>query len=153
MYKELISDLARENASVKIQPPCSEAALAHAEAAVGHPFPSALRALLREMNGDRWLLFSAEEIAETAASLRENFLPFFEEEHSAAAYQERVGSFLFFASNGCGDYYGYRLAPDGVFAPDVLYRWEHEDIGEDCCWRPVANSLPELIARYYSDEI
>ena len=63
-----------------------------------------------------------------------------------------MGRFLFFAANGCGDYYCYRFSPNGA-AEEPLYIWEHESIGESCCWRPVARTLEELITRYYHDEI
>lgn len=71
MYKELISELAQENAWVKIQPPCSENDIETAEKAVGYPFPKELRELLLEMNGDQYLLLSIEEIVEQAKRNRE----------------------------------------------------------------------------------
>ena len=43
--------------------------IAQAEAAVGYPFPEELKALLRETNGDHWLLWSAREIMENAKLL------------------------------------------------------------------------------------
>lgn len=64
MYKELVSELTRENRWVKIQPPCSENAINNAEKEAGYAFPGELRALLLEMNGDSYLLLSVEEIVE-----------------------------------------------------------------------------------------
>ncbi len=155
MYRELVLKLSQGNPYVKPQPPCPEAAVAAAEKEAGVPFPQALRDLLTEMNGDRWLLLSAEEIADNIRLNREALLPFFEEEYGEQGreiYGERVGRFLFFAANGCGDYYCYRFSPNGA-AEEPLYIWEHESIGESCCWRPVARTLEELITRYYHDEI
>lgn len=153
MYPELILALAAENEWVHVRPPCPESAIAAAEQAVGYPFPAELRDLLREMDGDRWLLLSAAEIAENAARNRAAADCYAEAGISAAAYEDRVIRFLFFATNGCGDYYGYRISSGGVLDDSVIYRWEHEQIGASCCWVPVAKSIKELIARYYRDEI
>lgn len=155
MYRELALKLSQGIPYVTPQPPCPEESIAAAEQAAGVPFPQPLRDLLAEMNGDRWLLLSAQEIAENVRLNREALLPFFEEEYGIRGreiYWERVGRFLFFASNGCGDYYCYRFSPDAV-PEDTLYLWEHESIGESCCWKPVARTLEELITRYYHNEI
>ena len=64
MYKELVSELTRENRWVKNQPPCSENAINNAEKEVGYAFPGELRALLLEMNGDNFLILSVKEIVE-----------------------------------------------------------------------------------------
>ena len=47
---------------MKIQPPCDERDIDRAEQSVGIPFPKELRALLKELNGDRYLLLSVDEI-------------------------------------------------------------------------------------------
>ena len=153
MYRELVQELAKGNEWVQVQPPCPAEAIDAAERAVGYSFPQELRALLSEMDGDRWLLLSAGEIVENVRRNREIWLPWFETDYSAAAYAERVDRFIFFATNGCGDYYAYRVSPDGIAEANVIYLWEHEEIGEDCCWKPVAGSIRELITRYYRNEI
>lgn len=84
---------------------------------------------------------------------REIFLPIFEEDYSKEEYQERVDRFIFFATNGCGDYYCYRVCPNGTADTSVIYIWEHENIGDRCCWKPVANNIKELIVRYCNGEI
>lgn len=153
MYRELILELSKGNEYVKIQPPCPEYAISEAEKTVGYPFPQELKDLLREMNGDKWLFLSAEEIIENVRLNREIFLPLFEEDYSKDEYLERVDRFVFFATNGCGDYYCYRVCPTGVVDESIIYIWEHEYIGDSCCWKPVANSIKELIAKYCNDEI
>ena len=153
MYRELILELTKGNEWVKVQPPCSETVISEAEKVVGYSFPEELKNLLREMNGDKWLFLSAEEIIENVKLNREIFLPLFEEDYSKEEYQERVDRFIFFATNGCGDYYCYRVCPNGTADKSVIYIWEHEYIGDSCCWRPVANNIKELIVRYCNGEI
>ena len=80
MYRELVLELSKGNEWVKVQPPCSEAVISEAEKVVGYSFPEELKNLLREMNGDKWLFLSAEEIIENVKLNREIFLPIFEED-------------------------------------------------------------------------
>ena len=153
MYRELISELSQGHKYVRIQPPCPESEIDYAEKIVGYPFPKELRDLLRELDGDKWLLLSAKEIIEQVERNREYLLPFFEEDLSKEKYIETVDKFIFFATNGCGDYYCYRVDSDGIPDETTIYIWEHEEIGEDCCWKPVAASMAEFITRYYNSEI
>lgn len=153
MYKELISELSKENEWVKIQPPCHEREIRRAEKAVGYPFPKELRDLLREMNGDKWLLLSSKEIIEQVKLNKGCYLPLFEADFSKAEYIDRVDRFIFFATNGCGDYYCYRVSPRGVPDESAIYIWEHESLGEKCCWKQVAGGMTEFITRYYNGEI
>lgn len=136
-----------------IQPPCPENKIVDAEKSVGYSFPKELRDLLHEMNGDKWLIMSAEEIIQNVELNRDVFLPFFKEDFSKEDYLERVDRFIFFATNGCGDYFCYRVRPNGVADETTIYIWEHENIGEKCCWQPVAKNMEELIIRYYQGEI
>ena len=121
MFTELLSQCIQE-AGVEyahLEPPCPEEEIALAEAAVGYPFPQELKALLRETNGDHWLLWSAREIMENA-KLLPGFLDgcdTFEE------YLEKVARHIFFAGNGCGDYYCYRVLPDGQVDGSQIYIW------------------------------
>lgn len=144
MYKELILEVSLGNEYVKIQPPCPESEIDRAEKAVGYPLPKELRALLRELNGDKWLLLSAEEIIEQV-NLNKEMLSFYEEEGI-----EGVDRLIFFATNGCGDYYCYRVGTDGVPEEGAIYIWEHEEM---CYERKVAVNMSELITRYYNSEI
>ena len=112
-----------------------------------------LRALLRELNGDKWLLLSASDIVKNAEQNRKAYLPLFEEDFTMEEYRDRIERFLFFAENGCGDLYGYRLSPEGVPDETTIFYWDHEEIGEPCCWKPVAKNITEFLTRYYRNEI
>lgn len=144
LHKELVSELTQGNKWVKIQPPCSESDIDNAEKETGYAFPKELRALLREMNGDGYLLLSAGEIAEQARLNRKIL-----DECSEEDYAKGLKGLLFFAGNGCGDYYCYRKDDNGEIVENAIYIWEHE---ESCC-RQVASDMEELITRYYHDEI
>lgn len=143
-YKELISQLTQDNTFIKIQPPCSERAIDNAEKAVGYPFPKELRALLTELNGDRYLLLSADEIVEQVKLNRE-----VQEEYRGEEFAQELDRLLFFATNGCGDYYCYLADANGVIDESAIYIWEHEEYRR----RRVATSMAELITRYYNAEI
>lgn len=144
MYAELISELTKENVFVKIQPPCSEKAINNAEKAVGFKFPKELRALLCELNGDKFLVLSAEEIVAQAELNKEIY-----ENNPDEEFAKELNKYLFFAGNGCGDYYCYRANDDGKLDETAIYIWEHE---ENCC-QIAAASISELIIKYYHDEI
>lgn len=152
MYRELISELTKDNEWVKLQPPCPESEIARAEKVVGYSFPSQLRELLRETNGDKWCLMSVKSIIETVELNREIWLPMFEEDFSREEYVDKVDRFIFFATNGCGDYYCYRVGEDGIADESAIYIWEHEYLGEKC-WKKVAGSMSDFIRRYYNGEI
>lgn len=139
MYRELIESCANGCKWTKLQPPANPAEIARAERALGWSFPETLKALLRECNGDRWLLKSIDDIIETAKNHRE----YLEE-----VYPE-IGRNIFFADNGCGDCYGWRIGADGKADESVIYRWDHETDE----YTAVAKDIPELIRRYYGDEI
>ena len=142
MYRELIAELSKENQYVKIQPPCSEIEIKNAEKETGYTFPNELKNLLRELNGDKWLLLSVKEIVENAKLNRK-----IKEENEEFA--KDLDKLIFFATNGCGDYYCYRMDSDKGIDDNVIYIWEHEEFR----LKPIAESMTELITRYYHDEI
>ena len=147
MYKELISELTESNQCseyVKIQPPCSEREIEKAEKAVGYSFPNELRALLRELNGDKYLLLSAEEIAEQAKLNRD-----VKEEYGDEEFAKDLDKLIFFAGNGCGDYWCYLADDNGTVDEHVIYIWEHEEYS----LKHAAANMSELITRYYNGEI
>lgn len=144
MYRELICELSQGNAFVKIQPPCPEKEINAAEEEVGYLFPKELGDLLRELNGDKWFLLSAKEIIENAKCNRE-----IQEEYREEDFVKELDKFLFFATNGCGDYYCYHADSDGVLDETVIYLWNHENY----FWKPIAANMEELITRYYKSEI
>lgn len=153
MYRDLILEVSQKMDWVEIQAPCPQAEMEQAERKTGFSFPRELRELLSEMNGDNWCLLSAQNIAKYNESLRKEYLRLFLENFDMEAFENRIGSFLFFAVNGCGDYYCYRAFPDGTLDESTIYIWEHEELTEECCWRAVASSMKEFIERYYQDEI
>ena len=152
MYRELILELSKGNRWVKIQPPCPAEEIRHAEQVVGYPFPKELRKLLQETNGDQCCLLSTQEIIENVERNREILFPLFEQDYSKEKYIELVDRFIFFATNGCGDYYCYRVNEDGIPDEAAIYIWEHEFLGEKC-WKKVAGNMAEFINRYYNGEI
>lgn len=153
MYRELVSNFTKEIQWVKIGEPATETQIKEAEKEIGFPFPEELKDLLREMNGDGWALMSTDEMIRRVRINREVFLPLFEADFSLEEYENRVNRFVFFGTNGCGDDYGYRVTPEGKVESTDIYIWEHEEIGESCCWKKVANDLKHFITRYYHDEI
>lgn len=139
MYRELIEALSGKNSLAVVQPPASLAEIKAAEDAVGVPFPSELRALLSECNGDRWLIFSTKEIMETTALNRE----------ALSECYEDIERHIFFAGNGCGDCYCYNIDASGQVDDKRIFIWLHETNETEL----VASSITELIARYYLDEL
>lgn len=145
-YREIVEASTRKTQYAKIAPPCSEREIEQTEAYVGYSFPEPLKNLLRELNGDGWFLLSAEQICENVRLNREILREAFDDEKEFA---ERVGQYILFATNGCGDYYGYHVQENGTVDESALYIWEHETFES----KIVARDIPELIRKYYNDEI
>lgn len=135
-YTALITPHIKDNRYIKIGPPAAPEAIAEAERAAGRPLPAELRRVLEELDGDRWLLFSAEQIAQTNEQMR-----------GYGEIYDGIERFIFFAGNGCGDYYCYAFAEKGL--EDGIFIWEHETNET----RRVASDIEELIRRYYDSEI
>ena len=55
---------------------------------------------------------------------------------------------LFFAGNGCGDYYGFPITLSDGVRDDIVFMWEHEY--DNRIWK--ANNLEDTIRRYYNSE-
>ncbi len=145
MYRELLSELIQEYDGAKLQNPCSEKEIAKAEKIVGYPFPNELKALLRETDGDRWFLLSVKEIMEIVESNRSILSESFEPDE----YLEKVDRHIFFATNGCGDYYCYRVLENGEVDTSGIYLWDHEEFET----RYVAKDIKDAIVKYYHSEI
>lgn len=139
MYKELLEACSQNVKWVQIQEPAAAAQIQEAEEAVGCRFPTELKALLSELSGDRWLLFSTSEIIQTTRTVREGL---------RECYPD-IEKLLFFGGNGCGDYYCYKILPGGKADGSAVYIWEHETNET----RPVAKNMADMIERYYHDEI
>lgn len=145
MYRELIGKLTEGHNWAKLQAPCPESEITKAEKYVGFAFPEELKALLRETNGDHWLLLSAEEIISHVKTNREIFPEYLEPDE----FEEKVNRFVFFATNGCGDYYCYRVLANGETDTSAIYIWEHELFEI----REVAKDIYGLINMYYNNEV
>lgn len=145
MYRELIEKMIKGNRWAKVQEPCPEEELQRAEEYVGFKFPEDLKALLRETNGDQWFLLSAEKMIDHVKGNREIFPEYLEPDE----FEEKVNRFIFFATNGCGDYYCYRVLGNGETDAAAIYIWEHELFEI----RKVAEDIADLITRYYNDEV
>ena len=146
MYRELIAGLIQGNNWAQLQPPCPDADIERAGKYVGYPFAEGLKALLRETNGDHWLLMSADELMENVKLNREILAEASEDEKEL---WEKVNRHIFFATNGCGDYYCYRVLPGGEVDTGAIYLWEHETFAHHA----VAKDIPDLIGKYYHDEV
>lgn len=145
MYRELIEKLIENNKWAKLQSPCPESEIEKAEKYVGFKFPDELKALLRETNGDHWFLMSASEIMDNVKRNREILAEFLE----ADEFEEKVNRNIYFATNGCGDYYCYRILENGKADTSAIYIWEHELFEI----REVAKDMADLIIKYYNNEI
>lgn len=139
MYKELISENSKDNPWVKIQPPATPQEIQKAENIVGYTFPDGLKELLSELNGDSYLILSTGEISENCLRNREYLKECYED----------IDRHIFFAGNGCGDYYCYNITHTGEADTSAIYIWEHETNETHI----VAKSIKELIIRYFNSEI
>lgn len=146
MYREWIAERIQDHDWAKLQEPCSEREIEKAERYVGYTFPEELKALLRETNGDRWLLLSAKEIIENVERNRSILAECFDD---VEVFNEKIDRHIFFATNGCGDYYCYRVLPGGEADTTAIYLWEHETFERHIA----AKDIPDLIARYYNGEV
>jgi hypothetical protein len=135
MWSEKMQELAISNRHIKIGPPAQDADIQRLRDVLGE-IPEELVSLLKEINGDSYFFLSVEQIIETNMALRamDVFMP--------------LDCLLFFAGNGCGDYYGYQIRKDGI-SPDNIFFWDHEY--DNRIW--VANSPEQLCDRYFNSEI
>mgnify|MGYP003301926254 FL=1 len=145
MYRDLIGKLIEGHSWAKLQEPCSENEIIKAEEYVGFTFPEELKTLLLETNGDHWFLLSADDIINHVKTNREIFPEYLEPDE----FEEKVNRFVYFATNGCGDYYCYRVLENGETDISAIYIWEHELFEI----REVAKDISELITRYYNNEV
>ncbi len=145
MFRELLNGFLTNHSTAELQPPCCEAEIEKAEKYVGFTFPEELKSLLRETNGDHWLLLSSDEIINHTKTNREIYPAYLDEDE----FEEKINRFIYFATNGCGDYYCYRVLSDDSTDTYAIYIWEHELFEV----RKVADNISQLITKYYSDEI
>lgn len=136
MWRELLVNLSCGNEYVRLNQPATDNEIFEVEKEIGIRLPSDLKNLLMEFNGDNWFIFSTQQIIETNLMIRglTCFMP--------------LNCLLFFAGNGCGDYYGYAITGDGIKDWEI-YMWEHES--DNRIFK--ANGLKDAIEKYYTDKI
>ena len=137
-WRELYSALiTKQNNSIKINPPANHEQISSVEETLGNKLPMELMELLLEMNGDGWFVFSTEQMIEINMMVRglDCFMP--------------LNCLLFFAGNGCGDYYGFPVTPSDGVRDDRVFMWEHEY--DNRVWK--AKNMEDTILKYYNDEI
>lgn len=139
MYKELILECSKNNQWTKIQKPATITEIQEAEKTVGYQFPNDLKQLLLELNGDSYLLLSTNRIKEICQLNKEYLKEVYED----------IDCHIFFAENGCGDYYCYNISENGEADTSDIYIWEHETNKTTI----VAKDIKELICKYYNSEI
>ena len=139
MYKELVIEYSKNNQWTKIQKPATTAEIKEAENTVGYPFPDELKQLLLELNGDSYFLLSTDRIKENCLLNRKYLKEVYED----------IDLHIFFAENGCGDYYCYNISENGKVNTSAIYIWEHETNEIHA----VAKDIRELIYKYYNSEI
>ena len=88
---------------------------------------------------------STKEIIENVKLNRSIMAEYFEPDE----FLEKVDRHIFFATNGCGDYYCYRVLPNGETDTDAIYLWEHELFETHV----VAENMKDLIVKYYGGEV
>ena len=81
MYREFIEGFIRGHRWAKLQAPCPENKIEEAERYVGFAFPDELKNLLRETDGDNWLLMSADQIMHKVKLNREILADAFDDEY------------------------------------------------------------------------
>ena len=136
MWKEFYKPIIENHPYTKIKEPAGKEDIASLEKTLGVSIPDELTSFLLEMNGDGDCLMGVREIMEVNTDLR------------ALDCYMSFECLLFFARNGCGDYYGYAITKDG-YQNDNIFIWNHEDDSRMWC----AKGLKDMIVKVYSDEI
>ena len=136
MWKSKILELNKDNPFSKLNHPATEAQISEVSLKLKVKIPDELEALLKEVNGDGDTFLSTEQIIRDNLSLREmeDFMP--------------LDVLLFFAENGCGDYFGYAIRKNGEIDNNI-FMWDHESDSRK--W--VAQGLDQFIERRKNEEI
>ena len=146
MYKELIAELSKDNERTQIQLPADPDEIKTTEEYIGYSFPDSLKELYLELNGDSYLILSLDQISETVTRNRKFFTECFDDYE---VYLERVDRYIPFATNGCGDYYCFKLNSEGEADESAIHIWEHETFES----HPVAADIKDTIIMYYNNGI
>lgn len=135
MWIEKIKEFAKTISFIHINPPASDSEIIHLENSFNE-IPDDLIKLLKELNGDGCTFLSVNEIIETNQRLRKivDYMP--------------LDCLLFFAGNGCGDYFGYQIRKSGLCSYNI-FLWDHESDNRTFA----AGSMDHFISRYCNGEI
>lgn len=142
MYIDLLKQYTSHLNTVKFHPAATDREIGEAEKRLNILFPNELKNLLFELNGDNFLLWSLDQMIKENLDLRSMNPQIIDPELFD------FSNFLFFATNGCGDYYGYKVESGKILSPSI-YVFDHEEYVA----RFVAANVPELIELYYTDQI
>lgn len=136
MWRVKILELNRDNPFATLNPPATETQLSNISSTFKLTVPDELEALLKEVNGDGSTFLSTELIIKDNLSLRK------------LDWCMPLDVFLFFAENGCGDYFGYSIKKNGEIDNNI-FMWDHESDSRN--W--VSNGLAHFIERRKNNEI
>lgn len=146
MYREIISDFIKDNQWAHIAVPASESEIRIAEEYLGYEFPHELKKLYLELDGDNYFILSLNAMKDNVKLNREIFPDCFD---TFEEYLDKIDRYIPFATNGCGDYYCYRVDENGIADESDIYLWEHELFSS----HPVATDIKDAIIKYYNNEI
>ena len=128
----------------RFQPPAMNDEIRQAEAALAVKLPGSLIELLLETNGVQTdygeFIWSARQIADQNLDYRTNpdfaqlYMPF--------------GCLLFFAEEGNGDLFAFRVL-QGEAQSDAVFRWDHESDSRTL----VAGRLESFVGRWLRNEL
>lgn len=135
MWKEKIISLNADNSFSTITLPATTEQISCLETALKIKLPKDLKSFLEEVNGDGVTFLSVEQIIEDNLVLR-NF-----------DYCMPLNCLLFFAENGCGDYFGYSISGNGEIGNNI-FLWDHEYDSRK--W--IANGLEDFIRKRKNQE-
>lgn len=134
MWKEVLLNYSSNNPFIKINLPAQLDEINDIEIGFGLVLPRDLKNLYNELNGDNNFIFSTNQVIETNLMMR-----------SIEGYSQ-MNNILFTMNNGCGDYFGYKIAANEIIDFGI-YLWEHESNS----FIKKADGLREAIEKYYSD--
>lgn len=138
MYVDLLNKYAQNIDFFKLQQGVTDKEIDDAEKKLNLLFPDELKDFLHETNGDNFLCLSINHIVEYNLENRRDI-----------KYADPdLKKFLFIATNGCGDYYGYQIK-NGTIQSTSIYIWDHEEAEA----RIVATNIANLIELYYQNQI
>ena len=147
VYADIYSDLVTcgniyYNSFPKTKP-ASLFEIAEVEKYFGTPLPNEIVDFLLEFNGDGNLLFSASEIVDTTKLVCETFKD---------TTIDVVNKFCFFGADKANEQenlYCYKILDDGSIKDNEIFLWNRKTNET----KFVATTLPELIKKYYKNEI